>query len=302
MSLRRWKDEDAASYDQEVAQHYDRWVGRLADPLAEHLCRLAQLRRGQHVLDVGCGSGVGTRVAARCVGERGSVIGVDLSNGMLAAARVGGEIQPNITYLNMDAEILAFAPETFDSVISLCAVTHFPQVGQALREMAMVLKTGGRMVVSYGHARPIKSVDLARHLVKRLGQKLNQFRPTLQAPGSLETVISDYMTARVEDIAPGWSLNKPYRHLVDEMREVGLQGIELSWCGHELSFSSPEEFLEAQLAISTKARKQLKTLSSHEVATVKSEHVKRARRVLERGGRLLYPYGAQFISGTKSGT
>ena len=301
MSSRRWKDEDASSYDEEVAHIYNHWVERLGNPLAEHLCRIGRLTLGQHVLDVGCGSGVGTRIAARHVGPRGSVIGVDLSAGMLEAARSNESNQPNITYIRMDAENMDFATDTFDNVLSLCAVAHFPGIGDALREMTRVLKPGGRLVVSYGYARPIKAIDLAFHLAERLVQRLNRFRPTLQAPGFLEAVVSEYTTAPVQDMLASWTRDEPHQHLMKGMRDAGLQGVDRSWCGHVLPFSSAEDFLEAQLAISTKVRKQLKTMPPEQVAAIKSAYAGKVQAVLERGGHLIYPYGAQFVGGTKPG-
>ena len=299
MSSGSWKKQDAASYDEDVARHYDHWIAQLSDPMAQHLCRVSQLRPNQHVLDVGCGSGVGTRAAARCVGQQGSVVGIDLSEGMLEAARQNEGNSANITYLAMDAERLDFAPETFDNVVSLCAVSHFPEIGNALKQMARVLKPGGHLVVSYGYARPINPMKLASYLIQRIAQRLNGFRPTLQAPGSLESVVTRHMVTSVEDIAPNWALNKPYRHLLNQMRHIGLHGLERSWCGHEFRFTTPEEFLEAQLAISTNVRKQLRVLSTTQVESIKAEYLSLASDVLARGGQLVYPYGAQFITGTK---
>ncbi len=102
---------------------YDRFIERLAGPLAERLCDLAQIRAGAHVLDVGCGTGVAARRAAARAGMSGRVIGIDISPGMIEAAR---RANPHVDLAVMDAEALEFEPSSFDSVISLCAVLHFP--------------------------------------------------------------------------------------------------------------------------------------------------------------------------------
>jgi trans-aconitate methyltransferase len=81
-------------------QHFDRSFGATAPqnyepffvptigrPLANDLVRVASLRAGERVLDVGCGTGVVTRLAAERVSPDGTVAGLDINPGMLAVAR-----------------------------------------------------------------------------------------------------------------------------------------------------------------------------------------------------------------------
>ena len=128
-----FKQRDGSSYDA-YAETYDHYIELLAAPLARRLCSLAQLRAGQHVLDVGCGTGLATRWAARAVAPSGSVLGIDLSAGMIDTAVKAG-VPPKAAPLEfrvMDAEALDLPDESFDAVVSLCAVLHFPDIAAGL--------------------------------------------------------------------------------------------------------------------------------------------------------------------------
>ena len=69
-------------------ENYERYfVPTISKPLAHDLVRLAALCSGERIVDVGCGTGVVTRLAAQEVGASGIVVGVDVDAGMLAVAR-----------------------------------------------------------------------------------------------------------------------------------------------------------------------------------------------------------------------
>jgi len=112
---------------------------------AQHVVRAAGLRRGQSVLDVGCGTGVVAREAASAVGDAGSVTGLDRNEGMLAVAR---RLAPHIDWRRGLAEELPFADSSFDRLLSQFALMFFDDRTAALREMRRVLKPGGCILVA----------------------------------------------------------------------------------------------------------------------------------------------------------
>ena len=111
-------------------------------PAAEHVVGLARVQPGEHVLDVGCGTGNAAAVAA----QAGAVVtGVDPAHRLLedAAQRV-----PSGTFMHGGAEQLPFGAEEFDAVVSVFGAIFAPDRRAAVREMLRVLKPGGRALVS----------------------------------------------------------------------------------------------------------------------------------------------------------
>jgi SAM-dependent methyltransferase len=110
---------------------------------------LGPVRPGERVVDVGCGAGIDSLIAARMAGPRGAVVGVDMTPAMLERARVGAALAGfgNVRFHEGLAESLPVADGWADVVISNGVVNLFPDKLAGLREMARVLKPGGRLQV-----------------------------------------------------------------------------------------------------------------------------------------------------------
>jgi AhpD family alkylhydroperoxidase len=115
---------------------------------------LAALRPGEVVLDLGSGGGFDAFIAARKVGATGRALGVDMTPEMLAKAR--NNIGPyrkrsgldNVEFRLGEIEHLPIADNSVDVVISNCVINLSPDKPQVWREIARVLKPGGRVAVS----------------------------------------------------------------------------------------------------------------------------------------------------------
>jgi ubiquinone/menaquinone biosynthesis C-methylase UbiE len=110
----------------------------------------AALAPGEHVLDVGCGTGVLTRMAAQQVGAGGAVVGIDPSPAMLQIARRNANTEASRARFKVAAiEALPFDSGRFDVVFSSCMSHHLPpQLKRAgFAEVYRVLKPGGRFVI-----------------------------------------------------------------------------------------------------------------------------------------------------------
>jgi len=128
-----------------VAPSYDSWAGGQHERVAVRLVDVAAPKKGEHVLDVGTGTGLVAHLVAPRVSP-GSVIGIDLSDNMLALAR--SKKSKNVQFLGMAAERLVFKPETFDLVTMGDALAYLGDPTDALGEAHRVLKEGGRLAVS----------------------------------------------------------------------------------------------------------------------------------------------------------
>ena len=127
-----------------AAAHYEAlWQAQLATA-QQALLTMAALRPGEQVLDVACGTGLVSFDAAQAVQPAGHVLGIDLSDRMVDAAR--RHAAPSLAFARMDAEQLELPDASFDVVLCALGLMYMPEPEQALREMRRVLRPGGRMV------------------------------------------------------------------------------------------------------------------------------------------------------------
>ncbi len=99
-----------------------------------------------HVLDVGCGLGHEIRRLAAIVGSGGRLVGIDASAAAIAEARCRTK-DSNIEFFHGNAELLPFADASFDLVRAERVAEYVDSPHRMFREMARVLRIGGRMVV-----------------------------------------------------------------------------------------------------------------------------------------------------------
>lgn len=145
---------------------------------APDLVALAAPRPGERVLDVACGTGVVTRLAAERVGTSGRVAGLDVNADMLAAARaVSREFA--IEWHEGSALQLPFADASFDVALCQQGLQFFPDRAAGLREMRRALVPGGRLALScwrsVEHQPGMRALDEA--MARRLGAKSASLPP-----------------------------------------------------------------------------------------------------------------------------
>lgn len=135
------------------------WLAPFYDPLCrfyglgrgfrEETLRHAALKPGERLLDVGCGTGVLTRMAAGIVGASGQALGIDPAPRMIAVARKNAAGSSQAEFRNAAIERLPFESGSFDVALASLMLHHLPPdlKRDGLREVYRVLKPGGRLIV-----------------------------------------------------------------------------------------------------------------------------------------------------------
>lgn len=139
------------------ALNYDKsLIDKLPDAVAYFYCgvgnpfSIGKVNPGEHILDVGCGAGVDTILAAMMAGPNGSAVGVDMVPEMIARAESNLKMT-GIDHARFQAtagENLPFPDDWFDVVISNGAINLIPDKERVLTEIHRVLKPGGRLMVA----------------------------------------------------------------------------------------------------------------------------------------------------------
>lgn len=116
---------------------------------SQELLTLAELRAGERVLDVACGTGIVARLAAAVIGPAGVVVCTDVNEGMLHIARTVPPLphSPEIAWRHSDAAALPFPAAAFDVVCCQHGLEFFADRAAGLREFARVLVPGGCLVL-----------------------------------------------------------------------------------------------------------------------------------------------------------
>jgi SAM-dependent methyltransferase len=123
--------------------------GRLYNDYTEHALRLAGLRPGMRVLDIGCGPGDVSFIAARLVGPTGSVLGVDAAAQMveLARARTAEKGLTTVHFMHSAIDAIAL-DEPVDAVIGRLILMHLPDPAATLRRLSSFVRPGGVIAFS----------------------------------------------------------------------------------------------------------------------------------------------------------
>jgi SAM-dependent methyltransferase len=218
---------------------------------AQRLIELSGMQPGDRVLDAGTGTGFAGLAAARLVGPAGTVVGVDLSPGMLAVARESAAQAglTNFDAVEADATALPqFADGSFDVVTSATSLLYMP-AAEALREWARLLRPGGLLALSTMRAgfpfggrlfresaaafgitladpcEPLGSAESCRRLLTGAGLQVLDIlsEPVLFTAGDLsrawESNLRSPVNTAVQDLPPG-ELRAIQRRYEDSLRRA----------------------------------------------------------------------------------
>jgi ubiquinone/menaquinone biosynthesis C-methylase UbiE len=165
----------AATYNA-AADHFDDGPLAFWDRYGERTVARLKLAPGATVLDVGCGSGASAIPAAREVGPKGRVTGVDLADRLLelAQAKAAEQKLQNVEFRRGDMEELDFRPGDFDAVVCVFAIFFVPDMAKQVRKLWQLVRPGGQLAITTWGPRMFEPGSAAWWAA------VQQFRPDLQ--------------------------------------------------------------------------------------------------------------------------
>ncbi len=219
-SLAAYTDEEKAALPAEAVEN----AFGCGNPVA-----FSKVKPGDVVLDLGSGAGADLLLASKAVGPAGRVIGVDMTDAMIAKARenIRAAGATNIEVHKGIIEDLPVASGSVDWVISNCVINLSPEKPKVFREIARVLKPGGRMLVS-----DIVANGVPKHILALAAK----YTPCIEGALSEEDYLNGLRTAGLVDVkavarlvydagqiegalltAPGEATREQIRHMLDQV-------------------------------------------------------------------------------------
>ncbi|GAA3777265.1 hypothetical protein GCM10022225_76440 [Plantactinospora mayteni] len=170
------------------------WDSKFGEDLPAYTAAVteAHLPAGGVAVDIGCGTGRALPALRHAVGPTGTVIGLDLTPQMLAAAQRHGR-DTAATLLLGDARRLPFRDAAVDGVFAAGLITHLPDPEAGLRELARITRPGGRLVLFHPSGRAALA---ARH-----GRTLDPDEPLAETPLRRSTIRAGWDLTSYDDPA-----------------------------------------------------------------------------------------------------
>jgi ubiquinone/menaquinone biosynthesis C-methylase UbiE len=258
---------------------WEKWDGfnmRFLKPMGDEIIASLRLRETDAVLDIAAGTGEpGLTIAARV--PKGSVIGTDLAEGMLAiaAARARAESRSNYATRVADVCALPFPDATFDAISCRMGFMFFPDMALAAREVARVLRPGGRFSTSVWGA-PDK----------------NPWVTTIM--GAVQRNVS--LPASVAG-APGMFRCAPAGLIAGLLRDAGFCGVTEREVSGQVVYDSADHYWTMMMEVAAPVVTAMSGADESIRATVKSEVYAALERV---GVPLSLRYSASVITGERN--
>ena len=130
--------------------YYEAYWQKQLYPAQQKLLQLANIKDGDKIIDIACGTGLVSFPAAELAGEKGFVLANDISDKMVEAGTAIAKERDlsNISFQRMDAEELTVEDDSYNIALCALGLMYFPDPLKAMKEMYRSLKPGGHAVVA----------------------------------------------------------------------------------------------------------------------------------------------------------
>ena len=252
----------ASDYRGTGPENYEKYfVPAIGRPLADDLLVAAALRPNKRVLDVACGTGLVTRLAARQVGSVGSVAGLDVNPGMLSVARATTPSDMSIEWYEASAEAMPLPDGSFDVVLCQMGLQFVANKLEALKEIRRILGSSGRVVLNLPGPTPKLFAGLGDALAQHIDPKGAAF---------VNLVFSLHDAEEIRDL----------------MTSAGFRDLEIAKSHKMLRLPAPEDFLW-QYVHSTPLAELIGTASDAQRAALTADVGKRWQEFVRDGAMTL---------------
>ena len=133
-----------------ASAYYEAFWQKQLFPAQQKLLELANIKKGDKIIDIACGTGLVSFPAAEQAGDKGSVMANDISDKMVETGTAIAKERKlsNISFQRMDAEELDVEDNSYDVALCALGLMYFPDPLKAIKEMYRLLKPGGHAVVA----------------------------------------------------------------------------------------------------------------------------------------------------------
>lgn len=260
-------------------EKWDRWFDENLAFLNYRLVGDARIGPGQQLLDLGSGTGYPAILAAQAVGDQGKVVGLDVSEEMVEAARRKAKtLGISAIFRAADVTTLPFEAGSFDAVISRFCLMFLPDIPKAVGEIARVLRPGGYLAAAVWSAA--------------------EKNPYLRTPIDIVKTLIEIPAPAPDQ--PGLFRLARAGELIGIAEGAGLRGIADEELTGEVRFGSAEEYLSSLLEIAAPVQSLFARLTPSQRREAESE-IKIAAEKFRKGSALALPIAARIVVARKPG-